>query len=797
MEQSDFDLLLTAPPYHLQTLLKARHIDIEQDESRTDPSSSSAPEITPEIAQSLFDPAAIDEALRDLDQVERAILRELAACGGRANSRDLALYLTNAGLLSPGRKDGSAAARELSVRTQDIFRVSQPPMTPEYPMAHPHGIFEQALRRLLIAGLVFWGRQTSFAGRERDYAAGTHDGILVVPLAVQDAARRTWGPEESSHAALDQHGIGEAGQALQRTLYLYWSLVAASREGLPLLSSGLLARSGLRQVTENLGARLHIEQARMENEAPHLLFIRLLSMKLGLLRERDGTLRAVPAEPFFSLPLVERARRCRRLYVETPFWNELLYLPEVSVRPGPAPLEEAHAEVVRSRRMVVGRLLHEAPEEWHNLSTFIARCKLYMPNLLFPRQYGPRTERYSSESNPYGWDFRLRRGWLTPREGWHMIEGGFIRAVVGGPLSWLGLVDIDRSENPTAFRLAPDIGVVLSDAPLESDEQTWGRLIVQPNFELVALAPVSEALLVNLDRFAERVSLEHIAQYRLTKASVTRAIQMGLHAGEIQEALERAAGGDLPQNVRYSLVEWERQARRVEMWRETTLFEVDDAALLDALFADETTRPLLRRRLSPTLAEVAPQHLAKLQDLLWQRDYLPALASAPQQHALAEDGRLVEREPQWRLHNDGLLQPFHAVLDLYLAAEVERFTERDEPTGWSRITPASLRRALEGGMILSDIVRFLQRYCLGGVPGSLLIRLKLWGGGYEDGQEIHVEPAPMLRLSEAVLRDLQADEEIGPLLSAEVESRSRLVRVEGDNLSRVIDLLRERGFPLE
>ncbi len=377
-----------------------------------------------------------------------------------------------------------------------------------------------------------------------------------------------------------------------------------------------------------------------------------------------------------------------------------------------------------------------------------------------------------------------------------MIEGGFIRAVVCGPLYWLGLVELDHAENPTAFRLTPDIDTVMSDAPLASDEPVWGRLIVQPNFELVALAPVSEALLVSLDRFAERVSLEHIAQYRLTKASVTRAIQTGLHAGEIQEMLERAAGGDLPQNVRYSLVEWERQARRVEMWRDATLFEVDEAALLDALFADEATRPLLRRRLAPTLAEVAPQHLSELQNLLWQRGYLPALASAPEQHALSEGGRLVEREPQWRLHNDGLLQPFYAVLDLYLAAEVQRFTERDEPTGWPRITPTSLRQALERDMTLTDIIRFLQRYCGGGIPGSLLIRLKLWGGGYEGGQEVRVEHAPMLRLSEAVLRDLQADEEIGPLLGAEVEQRSRLVRVEGDNLARVMELLRERGFPL-
>src|SRR5205823_12589470 len=149
--------------------------------------------------------------------------------------------------------------------------------------------------------------------------------------------------------------------------------------------------------------------------------------------------------------------------------------------------------------------------------------------------------------------------WLTHREGWYMVEGGFIRSVLAGPLYWLGVVEVDRPENPMTFRLSSGAAAITGDTV--SEEISWGRLIVQPNFELVALAPVSEALLIFLDRFAERVGLEHIAQYRITKVSVTYAIQMGLHAEDIQQVLEHAAAGEIPQNVQYSLVEWERQAR--------------------------------------------------------------------------------------------------------------------------------------------------------------------------------------------------------------------------------------------
>src|SRR5437660_4650137 len=198
-----------------------------------------------------------------------------------------------------------------------------------------------------------------------------------------------------------------------------------------------------------------------------------------------------------------------------------------------------------------------------------------------------------------------------------------------GPLQWLGLVDIKNEGNTPAFRLAQGASLVIGDAPYTIEEVPWGRLIVQPNFELVALAPVSEALLIRLDRFAERLGLEHIAQYRITKASVTRAIQMGMHAETIQQMLEEATGPgvEIPQNVQYSLVEWERQARRIELWQGAILLEVDEAALLDQLLADAETRNLFGRRLAPLLVEVLTDQLQTVQAILWQRDYLPALVS--------------------------------------------------------------------------------------------------------------------------------------------------------------------------
>ncbi len=817
MEQSDLSLLQSVPPYHLQSLVKARHLPYsfkgQHINQLPDPSILT---IT-EIAQYLFDSTSCSDALRGLAQLERSILHELVACGGRANSRDLALYFSRLNVSTdppPELERISSSSSNYSGAPSNISPQRQGVPT-QYPTPHPHGLFEQAIHRLLLLGLLFWGRQTNFVGR--DYASGVYDGVLIVPRIVMEAVNELWntGEEKSPQAPLlgqdsgknsDNkevnhlvEGVSQTLGALQRDLYRYWSLVATMREGMPLVNSRFLSRTALRQVVDQLSPAetSHMEQIRTEADVPYLLFIRLLLIKLGLLSERHGTLCATSADMFFSLPLLERARRCYHSWLDTTIWNELAYLPGVVVRPGPAPLDPAHEEVVRSRKQVMERVVAEQVRIWHEFPAFIARTKLYTPYLLFPRQSGTRTERYTVGSNPYNWDFRLRHGWLTPREGWYLVEGGFIRAIVSGPLHWLGLVNLDSQDHPDAFRLVPDITFITSEIPPHIKEPSWGRLVVQPNFEIIAFAPVSEALLLNLDRFAERIRLELVAQYRLTKASVTRAFQAGLDAISIQQILEQAAEGPIPQNVQYSLVEWERQARRIELWSGVTLLEVDNAALLDALFNDAETRPLFGRRLAPLLAEVLTDQLPAVREILWQQDYLPALVSSSMHDGLLESGRLPTRESQWRLQHNGLLQPCHAVLDLYLVAEVERITELDEATGWRRITPAAIQQACNSGLPLDHIVRFLQHYCEGGVPSSFLIRLKLWGGGYEPQNAIEVEQAPLLSLSNQVLKDIREDEELGPLLGAEVPSGNRLIRVPPQALDHVVELLKERGFSIE
>ncbi|GER88404.1 hypothetical protein KDW_25660 [Dictyobacter vulcani] len=794
MDQNDLELLQTLPLYHLQAMIKARHITVAPHvfhghSSSTDQTATVSTPVVLEVARYLFDASSIEEFLDELSALEVVLLQELISCGGRANSRDLALYAQTAGLLDAEKKDETTGPERAPGTGGIAIPVGanslQPPL---YPQAHPHGLFEQAIRHLLLLGFVCWGKQTHFVGR--DYTSGMHDGVLIMPQTIIKVAQRRW-RSASSTSLPDPSEPDEHLYAFQRRLYLYWSFVQTHGQ-LALVNSGLLARTALRQISEHMGMAAEGEPLRSENDHPQLFFLRLLLMQLGLLAVRQQYLIARPAEEFFTLTVSERTQRCYQAYMETQFWNELIYLSEINVRPVPDPLTPAHEEVVLARQQVVERILAEETGSWHDVSAFIARTKLHVPYLLFPRRYGPRAERYSQGCNPYGWDFRLRRGWLTHREGWHMVEGGFIRAMLAGPLAWMGLVQERQQE--AAFQFSFASGTLMRGQSFQETAVVSNRLVVQPNFELVVLAPVSEGFLVKLDRFAERVSLEHIAQYRLTKASVIRAIQRGANAVLILQTLKSAVEGDIPQNVRYSLEEWERQARRIEIWPDATLIEVADSSLLDSFFADSQFQLLFRRRLTPHLAEVIPAQLDAVQQLLWQQNYLPALTVAPD-YASISDAPLPVHEPQWRLRpEDGVLEPIYAVLDFYVLAEAILFCEQDPVNGGLRVTAQSLQRALQDGILLEQIIRFLQHYCQEGIPGAFLIKLKLWGGGYERTPHIYVEQTPLLRLSADVLKDLQSDSELAALLGSEIIDGQRLVHVATDKLPRVLAVLRQRGF---
>src|SRR5205809_7556202 len=97
MEQIDLDLLHTVPPYHLQSLVKLRHMPIaSKGQNSATPAKTSVSAATiPDIARYLFEPASIHESVRSLNYIEGLILIVLVACGGRVICVVIVLYFSD------------------------------------------------------------------------------------------------------------------------------------------------------------------------------------------------------------------------------------------------------------------------------------------------------------------------------------------------------------------------------------------------------------------------------------------------------------------------------------------------------------------------------------------------------------------------------------------------------------------------------------------------------------------------------------------------------------------------------
>lgn len=139
---------------------------------------------------------------------------------------------------------------------------------------------------------------------------------------------------------------------------------------------------------------------------------------------------------------------------------------------------------------------------------------------------------------------------------------------------WLGLVERSRNRvtRQSAIRLT-GIGRWLtardrSEPSLPALGDT--PLAVGANFQILLYRPTPKRVW-NLSSFAELQTLDRVSTYALTAEALIRSLASGVDLDQVVGYLERQNGGPLPQNVAYTLAEWDRGYRRVWLRRAVLL----------------------------------------------------------------------------------------------------------------------------------------------------------------------------------------------------------------------------------
>ncbi len=133
-------------------------------------------------------------------------------------------------------------------------------------------------------------------------------------------------------------------------------------------------------------------------------------------------------------------------------------------------------------------------------------------------------------------------------------------------LAVLGCVQLALDDTDKMCFAMTEIGGYLVG---QSDDFTYGEnqqkdVLVQPNFDVVFLAPspIAEA---EISRFAQRKGKGIGVMFKITKASIFKAVEVGLTADDILATLKNVSSKSLPQNVVREIKGWVKQCCRITM----------------------------------------------------------------------------------------------------------------------------------------------------------------------------------------------------------------------------------------
>lgn len=615
---------------------------------------------------------------------------------------------------------------------------------PDLPPARVRAVPSELVRR----ALAFWRPTVTQYGRatvhdvQRPATDNVHSVMIFSPAEILD---QVTGAPNPPAAYLTPTGPVATPSSPTRWQQRLLRFLRAIEERPPrILQSGLI---GSRDRTALVVATGLSDDVPGAPRLSPVNFYRLILGAAGLLEvSGERQLRTTPeALRFVSLPPAQQTRTLLETWIESGE-NELLALghlhcerhanvPRVAPEPG---------RISRARRLLIEVLREQArPGQSYDLaalsSVVRSRDVEFLVSWLDPvpyrwSGYGYLADRDQLTFPPYPGvtleDARGRSRAPVMGEDWDLVEGAFIRAVFQGPLTWLGVVECRADHaGKVAFAITPlgaqalelEGGVEVPD--LEEIPSHADALIVQPNFEIVVYAPDDRLeLLYHIDRFAERVSVDRLAIYRLTNESVCNGLQLGLRIDDVIGLLAGAAQVPLPQNVTFTLRDWARRFEEIHWIRNAWLIEAPDPATLARWLSEPSVQAAVERQLSPTIALCRGTCPPDLPDRL--------AALGPDVAVIDGNAPLV---PCGRADGYGGLWIPARDQHHYLQHAVGSFAEllgADGRGSRYQITPESISRALRSGASAARILDLIEQITLGLVPAGLRVRVNGWAGAY-------------------------------------------------------------------
>lgn len=744
-------------------------------------------ELVRDLAKAVRMGQYVERVVADLTPPERRLLGLLQVAGGEAHSNALKSRLLREKVVKPTPKGKQTWTQVGYIHVYEA--------NPNY-RAEPN--FEDLVARLTRQGLVLSRKPLP----HRKLIQWTPGEEIFIPKTILSRLPQFAQPEAVVEAKEPAQVLAGSSRAFQRDLGRYWRYIRSTGE-LRLTAQGYVYKADLKKINERLSVAGDLGVGKGEADNKRMYFIRRLLRDLEVVEGAFGTnMHPVLETSFWGLSPGDRVKRSFEAWRDGGGWNELLHLP-IKAR-GYRHSYSAPARLKRIRKTILNHVKNTAKREWISLDRLTERIQLADYGFLFPKRqvgtyahyqsyyYPSRLTPYYEANNELGISFEDVK---NEADGWEKVEANLIAHIVAGPLFWMGLVDLGYDKGvqpdpmnpprPTAFRLTNLGAWALGlDKAVEIQEE-GGRIVVQPNFQILAMEPISDEALITLDHFADAEGGgDRVMSYKLTRQTVYQGQQQGWDTPRIISYLEKASGTPLPGNVRRSLEEWQTLHERIVFRCGQTLAQAADAEVLDQLLQDAGTRRALSQRVTKTVT-LSPQKVSQVADALRKCGWLPLVTPAGEQKVPA----ILQAD------EEGHLRFVHAAPNIYALGRVAPFAEMVDG-GTYRITPQAVRQALKRKKTtVKSILEALRSVHVGEVPEKLVFNIKAWGTYYGNAR---IDTLTLIQFrSQTALRELVADPDLSPYLKPFKAGPRPLAIVDREHIDTLQRLLADRGVKVE
>jgi hypothetical protein len=229
--------------------------------------------------------------------------------------------------------------------------------------------------------------------------------------------------------------------------------------------------------------------------------------------------------------------------------------------------------------------------------------------------------------------------WRAPRRGGRLRDE-LVRWTLTEATA-LGLVALGAVSSPGRALLLDEGPVVAAKRMLEAMPAPVDHVLVQADHTVVAPGPLELDLAERINETADVESAGSATVYRVTEASVRRALDAGRTATELHELFAIRSRTPVPQSLTYLIDDVARKHGRLRGGMAGSFLRCDDPALLAEIIATPVAGVCELRKIAPTVL-VSPLPLVEVVDELRKAGYSP-VAEGP-------DGQILDlRQPGRRV----------------------------------------------------------------------------------------------------------------------------------------------------